>query len=178
MVSKLVKNAKNGNKKAFENLILYFHKDLYKIAQAYLILEDDVNDAIQETILLAYENITNLTNTKYFKTWLIRILINTCHAIYNKKHKENTISFEAINAEKYINGTYEIDTNIDFYTLLNKLNLEEKTILILYYIKGYKTKEIAKILSINNNTTRSKILRAKNKIKNDLKEIYNYGEKR
>lgn len=174
MISKLVKKAQKGNKNAFEKLILYFHKDLYKIAKAYLIIEDDVNDAIQETIISAYENINNITHISYFKTWITRILINKCNSIYKQKHKINTISLESISVENYISKTYELDSNISFYNLIDKLTSEEKTILILYYVDGYKPKEIAKILDTNDSTIRSKILRAKNKIKKDLKEVYDY----
>ena len=51
------------------------------------------------------------------------------------------------------------------------LNYDEKLILILYYAEGYNSKEIAQILDINKNTVRSKIMRAKNKIKDTLKEV-------
>lgn len=173
-MNKLVKKAKNGDKKAFEQLILYYQEDLYKIAKAHLFIEDDINDAIQETIILAYEYIGNLTNISKFKSWLIRILINECNAIYRKKKQENSVSYDSLEIEKYIKQDYEMKNNLEFYSLISNLDTEEKSILILYYVEGYKPKEISKILDINNNTVRSKILRAKNKIKNDLKEDYQY----
>lgn len=172
MMNKLVKKAKNGNKKAFEELILYYKDDLYKIAKAHLFIEDDINDAIQDTILSAYEHIDGLTNISKFKYWLVRILINQCNNIYRKKKQEKCISYEQSELDKYIKENDIFDNNLGFYSLINNLNLEEKSILILYYIDGYKPKEIAETLDINSSTIRSKILRAKNKIKTTLEEVY------
>ena len=174
MVRNIVKRAKFGDKQAFEKLILYYQVDLYKIAKAYLIIEEDINDAIQETIISAYTNIKNLTNISKFKSWLIKILINECNSIYRKRIHENNIVSKISNTNSPINLEYTYDNNFEFYCLLNKLNVEEKELLILYFLEGYKPKEIAQITGLNNNTVRSKILRAKNKIKDDLKEVYDY----
>ena len=174
MIINVVKKAKNGDKQAFEKLILYYQIDLYKIAKAYLLVEDDINDAIQETIISAYQSIKLLTNISKFKSWIIKILINKCNEIYRKKKRENCISYETINTDKYLYENSIADSDLEFYNIIKCLNTEERTILILYYVEGYTPKEIAKILNINSNTIRSKILRAKNKIKNNSKEIFEY----
>ena len=62
------------------------------------------------------------------------------------------------------------DDNLDFEILINKLKLEDRTILALYYASNLTTKEIAKILKKNENTIRSKIKRAKDFIRANLKE--------
>lgn len=174
MENELVKQAKKGNKQAFEELILLYHQDLYKIAKVKLVLEEDINDAIQETIISAYQSINSLHNVSKFKAWLIKILINKSNEICRKKKRENNISFESIEADKYISQTYNIESNLEFYNILECLNIDERTIIVLYYVEGYKPKEISKILHINCNTIRSKLLRSKNKIKNNLKEVFEY----
>ena len=67
------------------------------------------------------------------------------------------------------------DSDLEFNNLINLLNDDEKTIIVLYYAEGYKAKEIAKILKMKESTVRNKILRAKRKIQNDLEEVSNYG---
>lgn len=175
MIEELVKKAKKGNVEAFEQIILYYKNDLYKIAQVRLKKPDDIDDAIQETIISAYQSIHKLINISKFKTWLITILINQCNRIYNKNKKNNTISYEFIEAEKFVSKDYISDINYEFDELIKSLDIDEKTILVLYYCNGYKTKEISKILNINENTVRSKMLRAKNKLKEELKEDCIYG---
>ena len=163
---KLVKKAKNGDKEAFNDLIIYYQNDLYNIAKCKLHNEDDVCDAIQETILNAYSHIDSLKNSYKFKSWLIKILINECNKIY-LKYKNNCLEIN----DELILSTEDIgSSNIEFLDLINKLNKDEQEIFILYYEEKYSTKEISNILNINENTIRSKISRGKEKIKNSLKE--------
>lgn len=58
---------------------------------------------------------------------------------------------------------------MDFDILIKDLSNQEKAIMTLYYYLGYTTKEISKILNIREGTIRSKISRAKIKIKNQYK---------
>ena len=161
MEKELVKQAKKGNKKAFEEIILHYQNDLYRIAKTRFNDEEDINDAIQETIISAYESIGKLFNTDKIKSWLITILINKCNHIYKQKQKNNFISYENINAERYVSSLDKNDSDLEFNNLINLLNDDEKTIIVLYYAEGYKTKEIAKILKMKESTVRNKILRAK-----------------
>ena len=166
MTDKLVKLAKKGNKEAFYKLIYHFQNDLYRIAKSRLYHEDDVCDAIQETIICAYQSINKLIKVSSFKSWLIKILINNCNKIY-QENKTSTSLF----TENELSTSYELDTNIEFLNLMNSLNIDERTICILYYQDGYSTKEISKILNMNHSTVRSKILRAKKKLEISLKEV-------
>lgn len=72
----LVTAAKNGDKEAFVQLIRINKQSMYKAAWVYLRNEQDIADALQNTILSCYEKIQGLREVKYFKTWLMRILIN------------------------------------------------------------------------------------------------------
>ena len=175
MEKELVKQANKGNKKAFEEIILHYQNDLYRIAKTRFNDEEDINEAIQETIISAYESIGKLFNTDKIKSWLITILINKCNHIYKQKQKNNFISYDNINAERYVSSLDKNDSDLEFNNLINLLNDDEKTIIVLYYAEGYKAKEIAKILKMKESTVRNKILRAKRKIQNDLEEVSNYG---
>lgn len=166
MLDKLVAKARKGDKSAFNELILYYQNDMYRIARSRLNCEDDICDAIQETILSAYQSIHKLIKIKSFKSWLIKILINNCNKIY-KFNKNETYIY----TENDLDLSYSLDSNMEFINLMNSLSREERTICILYYQDRYSTKEISKILGINHNTIRSKILRAKQKLENDIKEV-------
>ena len=76
-IQKLIKKAKRGNKTAFMQCIESYEADLYRMAFVYMKNEHDALDVVQETILKAYEKINTLKETAYFKTWLIKIVINT-----------------------------------------------------------------------------------------------------
>ena len=72
-----VVRAKNGDKNSFCNLIRENKLSMYRVAKSILGKEEDVEDAVSEAILKAYKNIKELKDESLFKTWLIRIVINT-----------------------------------------------------------------------------------------------------
>ena len=91
-MEELIQKAKNGDKEAFTTIMLSLEKDLYKIAKTRLKNDDDIYDAIQETIIEAFKSIKKLKNTEAFKTWIIRILINKTNDIFRrKKHKKDIL---------------------------------------------------------------------------------------
>lgn len=77
----LVKRAMNHDVDAFVELMEKNTASMYKVARAFLHNDDDIADAIQDTILTCLEKIGTLREPKYFKTWMIRILINHCNII-------------------------------------------------------------------------------------------------
>ena len=162
-MEELVNEAKNGNDEAFNNLIFTYKREIYLIARSKLSNEDDIADCIQETILKSYKNINKLNDVKVFKYWLIKILINECNNIYKKREK-NVVSLEENDIENFVYQDLDED-NIRFENLIDGLSKEEKLILTLFYVSGYNTKEIGKILKKNSNTIRTKMMRAKEKLR-------------
>ena len=146
-------------------LFLSIQKDLYCIAKMKINNENDIEDIIQETMLSAYTNLKKLKNNSFFKTWIIRILINKCNKFYKKKNLKSLDDKQEIN----IMPTKEIE----FENFISFLTEEERTILTLYYSLSYTAKEIAQILQKREGTICSKISRAKTKIKEKYKgEFY------
>lgn len=170
-MEELVEKAKKNDEQAFNELILLVQKEIYLIAKAKLKNEDDIADAIQETILSCYKNLKKLRDSSLFKTWLIKILINECNKIYKRRKKYN-ISYEENEVENYLSTEDNSFDNIGFDILIRNLKNDEKLILTLYYYSNYSTKEISKILKINESTIRSKIFRAKEKLKNQYEGGY------
>lgn len=159
----LIKKAIKGDPEAFIELINKNEIALYKAAKAILNNEEDIGDAIQETILAAYKNIGTLKNIKYFKTWITRILINKCNDIIRKN--KNLVFIN-----EYKDGSYseELDENLDFKNAFDNLSSEHKIVLNLYYVSGFSSREIAEILEVNESTIKSRISRGKKKLKSFL----------
>lgn len=143
-------------------LIIEYQDTLYRIAKLRLNNEEDVCDAVQNTLISVYKSLNSLKNTRYFKTWLIRILINKCNDFYLAGNREY-VSYDFLENNK-VYSIEDFTNNFGLDSLINSLSKEEQTILTLYYSEGYKEKEIAKILDINYATVRSKIKRAKDKL--------------
>ena len=156
----MIKKAKKGDEEAFFNLMEINKISLYKAGRAILNNDEDVADAIQETVISAYRNIKSLKNDSYFKTWLTKILINKCKDIISK-NKETVILDDYVE-EGYIQ---EFLSKFEIEDMLNDLSKEQKLVVSLYYISQFNTREISEILKEPEGTIKSRISRAKIKLR-------------
>ena len=81
----LVKKAKMGDPDAFTELMQSQMQNMYKAARSILHNDEDVADAVSETILACWEKMWQLKEETYFRTWMTRILINKCKDILRKQ---------------------------------------------------------------------------------------------
>lgn len=168
-MKKYIWKAINGDKDAFTLIFLNLQSKLYSIAFNRLKNEADALDAIQETIIATYKNLSKLEKIDSFESWVISILINECNKIYNKNKK---IIYSDIEEFKNIKELYPQNINDDlfFKDLIKHLNEKEQIIMILYYKNDYSIEKISSILKIKMNTIKSILKRSKSKIKKYIKE--------
>ncbi|MDO4202616.1 MAG: sigma-70 family RNA polymerase sigma factor [Bacteroidales bacterium] len=162
----LIAMAQKGDKEAFTELILEIKNDLYKIAKCRLYSEDDIEDAVQETMIKAFKAIKKLNKKQSYKKWIISILINECNNVY-KKNKNINVSFDSLELDNIYSNidSYNNLEKQDFYTLLHGLKYEERITIMLFYVEDYSIKEISKALKTNENTIKTWLKRGKQKIK-------------
>lgn len=159
---KLIKKAKSRDPDAFTELMQFYLKDMYHDAIAILMNDEDAADAIQETLLICWEKLGTLKENKYFKTWMIRILINNCYSIRNKK--KTFADLENV-AELFQNDEY----NLEIKEMLSMLDEKYRVPVMMFYIQGYKISEISQILEIPQSTIQTRLARAREKLR-DLYE--------
>lgn len=158
----LIKRAQKHDTDAFIQLIEEYKTALYKVAKTYLKNEEDVADVIQGTILSAYEHIGELKTVSYFKTWLIRILINHCTDVV--RQQKRVVSMEQAEEQT---GTF-LESDYEFYELIRELPEKDRTIFVLYYGECFNAREIAELLGWNENTVKSRLQRGRKKLKQVL----------
>lgn len=154
----LVHKAKSRDPDAFTELMQTYTKDMYKVAISILMNDEDAADAIQETILTCWEKIEMLKYNQYFKTWLIRILINNCYDI--RKVREKIITMEGFE-EPSAEDAY----NLELKEALSKLDEKYRIVMMLFYAEGYRIREIAKLLNISQSTVQTRLDRGRKKLK-------------
>jgi RNA polymerase sigma-70 factor (ECF subfamily) len=100
---KLVEKAIKGNEDAFLELIHSYQEPMYRTAISYLKNEGDALEAVQEVTYRAYRNIKTVKESAYFKTWLIRIMMNYCQDVIKKSKREvleeNIISMQGVSED-------------------------------------------------------------------------------
>lgn len=160
VMERLVRRAQAGDADAFVRLVEDNRQAMYKIAICYLKNTEDVADVIQDTVLSAFEKLTDLKYAKYFKTWLIRILINKCKNFLSYRAREQVC--EELPETEYLQ---DYDQRIAYRELFQALDEKYRDILILFYGKGFKTREIARILDMNDATVRTRLRRGREELR-------------
>ena len=150
----------------FMELIEENTQSMYKTAWAILRNEEDVADAVQETIVKGFESLHTLRRPEFFKTWMMRILINTCLQI--RKQRQRLLAFGDDLPEIPVEDCYDADSG--FKELLNMVDEADRLLLTLYYADEFKVSEIAELLDMNVNTVKTRLSRAREKIRRGLYE--------
>ena len=152
------------NKDEFSRQILASEATLYHISRSILKNDSDCADAVQEAITTAFGNLHTLKAERYFKTWLCRILINECYRIARSRKKFLSIE-DYIQPEK----PSRPDTS-DLSEAIMGLKEQLRLVIVLHYIDGFKTAEIASILKIPEGTVKSRLSRARLELKSILEQ--------
>lgn len=167
-MQEIFENLIKGDKNAFEKVVKMYEKKLLVIACSRLKDRSLAYDAVQETFITLYLNAKKIKDYNKLKSWLVVVLMNNCTKI-NKKKEYSEVSFEDTNLDAILHSDNEefnkIFSDIDFFSCTNFLSEEERTILALFYSNDYTINEISDILNLNVGTVKSKISRAKTKIK-------------
>ena len=164
----LVQKAKSGNNEAFAELMETCKRDMYRTAAAILNNDDDAADAMQEAYLACFLNISKLEKVQYFKTWLIRIVINKSYDILRGRREH--INLDEI-SETYADDTDEFEKLDEFSnSILHSIDANYSLILSLHYVSGYSVKEISRITSLNENTVKTRLSRGRDRLKTAVEE--------
>ena len=156
-INELIVRAKRRDKDAFTELINRHMQDMYKVALAILMNDEDVADAIQETIINCWEKIDTLRFNKYFKTWLTKILMNNCYDIIRNGQNQAEI-------HEWDEPTYEDDCNLELKEALSKLEEKYRVIIVMFYWQGYSIDEISKVLELPANTVKTRLKRGRERL--------------
>lgn len=186
---KLIKKCMKGNLNAFDELIREHEKTAYNIALKILKNPDDAMDASQEAFLKIFKSIKTFNFQSSFSTWLYRIVTNTCLDFLRKRKNkvysidnpiqtndgeierdivDNSDSPEEI-LEKKLTAEY-VNKAID------KLDSNHKVVIILRDIQGFSYEEISCILDCSLGTVKSRISRARKKLKDIIVNEMEHNE--
>ena len=172
-LERLVKKAQKGNDKAYLMLFQQYEADIYRMAYVYVKNKDDALDLVQEVAYQSFKTISTLKKPEYFKTWLMKITINCALNLINKNKKVIPLNsnFEVLTGSE----DEDIALTLSLHMLIDTLKEDEKSVILLKYYNDHTLKEISEILDIPLGTAKSVLYRALDKLRQNLKEVGNYG---
>lgn len=150
-----VQQIKKGDKDILINLILEKKNEYYKLAYVYLGNQEDAMDALEDMIVILYENIKKLRNPEAFYSWSKTILVNCCKKILKKRNK--IILTDTPPEETYVEKYEQQEQKTDIGRYLNLLNPKQQETIKLKYFLDLDYKTIAEILDIPVGTVKSRI---------------------
>ena len=151
-------------KEEFAKRITAMTGTLYRVSYGLLKNETDREEAVQETILRAWEQLASLRQELFFQTWVVRILINRCYAI--GRETARLVSLEEIRRADVPAPEEETDLHRAILALGTELRLP----VILHYIEGYDLREVGEVLDIPLGTVKSRLHRARHLLRHFLEK--------
>lgn len=151
-------------KEAFVRQVEQARGTLYRVTFAYLRQECDRLDAVQETLLKAWQGLGRLKREEYFRTWLTRILIREC---INIQRSQRRMTPTEILPDA---PTPETSSNPELREAILSLPEQLRITVVLFYMEGYSVDEIAQTLRVSRGTVCSRLARARKQMKLKLEE--------
>lgn len=155
------------DKREFADRVHAMQERLYRMTYGQLRDEQDRRDAVQEAILKAWNSRARLRDEAFFETWLIRILINECHNI--QRAGRRMVPVEKMPEEPYVEQRIE-GSDMELREAVLSLPMKLRLPVMLHYIEGYTTGEVAAILHVPVGTVRSRLKKAREALKEKMGE--------
>ena len=182
--SELVKRVQNGDKAAFDVLVLKYQQKVVNLVSRFVSDHSECHDVAQDTFIKAYRALGNFRGDSQFYTWLYRIAANTAkNHLATRSRKSPAYSVDVDDAEYYSGEsalkdqatpenlllTDEIKRTV--YAAIEKLPEDLKTAITLRELEGLSYDEIADVMDCPIGTVRSRIFRARDAIDKELRPL-------
>lgn len=144
----------------FISIIKESQETFYKFAYSYVKNESDALEVISEATYKSLNSLNNLREPTHMKTCFYRIMINECKMCLRKRK----VTIVDINKVDNLSSQIE-DDYIDLYNAIEKLDIEDKTMVKLKYLENLKLKEISEVMGFNVNTVKTRLRRSIRKLR-------------
>ena len=155
-------------KEEFEIIYNEYYHLLFKVAYSYTLNRCDAEDIVQESFIKFFNVNKKIDDNDKLKSYLVRIVVNK--SIDFIRHNKNKVSYDSEYVESLSDDKEKEsdDSNILKFVLLLKDSY--KTVILLHYYDNYSIKEIANILKISESNVKTRLSRAREKLKEMIKK--------
>ena len=166
----MIAAAKKGDKDALVRLIMNKKNEFYSLAYSYTGNKEDSLDALQDMIIILFNNIRKLRSDDAFYSWSKKILVNCLRNMLNKKKRLISLPEEDITESEDLN--YRIQTRTDLLMNLSKLNKHQLEAIKLRYFLDMDYKTISYITNVSEGTAKSRVFNGLKKLRKLMGDDY------
>ena len=157
----------NGDRESFRTFYDAYSESAIRTASAITQNREMAKDAVQETFIRVYRQISSYNPDLPFDPWFYRILTNECLRLLKKEAPLSKFELSDLNNHPFP-AQESFDQFSTLYDTLQSLDDNHRIPLILKYVKGFTEKEIADILELNQNTVKSRLFKGRKRLKEQL----------
>lgn len=174
--AQLVRRARRGDDSAFHELVDRHGGRLFGLAMSLLGNAADAEDVLQETLAAAVRGLGGFRGHASVKTWLTRILVKRVARLRRSQSVRRSVPLEAaLNAPGRdppagATATGRADIRMDVAAVLVRLTEEHRTVILLREMQQMSYEEMANVLGIPRGTVESRLFRARQRLKELLKD--------
>lgn len=137
---------------------------IFRISYCILCNSADAEDAVQETFLRYITKAPDFNDEEHRKAWLIKVSANISKNMLMFRLKRETVNIEEVENIGIDQNDYEI------FELIMSLPAKYKIVLTLYYVEGYKCKEIAEIISLSEEAVRKRLQKGRELLRKEIEK--------
>ena len=142
-----------------EELVEQYSSLIFRISYCILCNPQDAEDAVQETFLRYLTKAPEFVSEEHRKAWLIRVSANISKNMQMFKLRRETVSIDDIENVGIARDDFEL------FELIMSLPAKYKVVMTLYYVEGYKSREIAEIIDVNEDAVRKRLQKGRELLK-------------
>lgn len=168
----LVESACQGDTEALESLLSECRPSVVRFAGKYCATPQDIEDAVQHTLWVVYQQIGRLQSSKAFISWVFTVVRHYCYQLLKATRYVESLEFghfESLEAPESDNLPPHLHQALA--TAIAHLPRPYREVLILRDIQGYSASETAHILDITVPTVKSRLHRARNSLRDALQPL-------
>ncbi len=167
--AQLVLRAREGDRQAFNELVRCYQDLVFRLCVRLLGNSDDAEDAAQEVFLRAYTRLAGFRGLSSFKTWLVRLTINTCLNQRGRQQPLQSLAPEVVDGAPSVEDTVlRAETVARVHTALQALPQQYRIAVVLRDLEGLSYREIAEIVDVPEGTVRVWAFRGRERLKDLL----------
>lgn len=185
----LVAEARAGRPEAFTELVNRYQRHIYRLALNITHNREDAEDVLQESFLKAYSHLHQFQANSRFYTWLVRIAVNEALMKLRKRHADKSVSVDDVvetdddlmprEIVEWRDTPEQRYAKVELQNILNEVieGLEPafRTVFVLRDVEDFSTEETAQLLNLSVPAVKSRLLRARLKLRQRLNKYFQRG---